>query len=187
MEKVFLGMIIVGAAFILSGCETTNSTPYKASTENVISIQKNTPAGAKVELGEIASNAEAAAWPVCRLSGAVNVAPGKTPAQYIKEALQEELFMAQIYQHGAPTTISGRLEDLNFSSVSPASWSITLSVKSNVSQGYTVSVKYPFDTSWSAYSACRNVAAAFGPAVQDLLKQVVNNPKFPELVGSTNK
>ncbi len=40
---------------------------------------------------------------------------------------------------------------------------------------------YRFDTSWSAYSACKNVADAFGPAVQELLHQVVTNPQFAKL------
>lgn len=89
--------------------------------------------------------------------------------------------MAQVYQANAPAAIDGRLEALSFSSVSPASWDITMSVKSNTSPGYTVSVKYPFETSWTAYSACKNVADAFGPAVQELLKQVVTHPQFATL------
>jgi len=58
---------------------------------------------------------------------------------------------------------------------------ITMAVDSNNSAGYTVSVNYGFDTSWDAYSACKNVADAFGPAVQELLKQVVSHPQFASL------
>lgn len=89
--------------------------------------------------------------------------------------------MAQVYQPNAGSVIDGRLEALSFSSVSPASWDITMSVKSTTSPGYTVSVKYPFETSWTAYSACKNVADAFGPAVQELLKEVVTHPQFASL------
>lgn len=119
---------------------------------------------------------------MCRLMGPVKVSPGKTLPQYIKEAFQEELFMAQVYQADSNNIIEAKIEALSFSSVSPASWNITMSVKSNNSNGYSVSVKYPFDTSFTAYSACKNVADAFAPAVQELLKQVVNDPQFISLV-----
>ncbi len=169
-------------AALLSGCETTNSIPYKASTANVISIQQSLQTqGKKVSVGKINLAPGVEESPMCRLNGPVKVAPGKSLPQYITDAFQEELFMAQVYQPNAPTVINGRLEALSFSSVSPANWDITMSVKSNTSAGYTVSVKYPFDTSWTAYSACKNVADAFGPAVQELLKQVVTHPQFGSL------
>ncbi len=170
-------------ATALSGCETTNSIPYKASVTNVISIQQTLQEkGKKVSIGTISLAPGVEESPLCRLMGPVVVAPGKTLPTYIKEAFQEELFMAQVYSPNAPTVIDGRLEKLSFSSISPANWEITLSVKSNVSDGYTVSAKYPFDTSYTAMSACKNVADAFGPAVQDLIKQVVTHPQFGALV-----
>ncbi len=56
-------------------------------------------------------------------------------------------------------------------------------VRSNRSkEGYPVEVSYTFDTSWTAYSACKNVADAFGPAVSQLIHEVVTNPKFVDLV-----
>ena len=175
----FVALMLVG---LLAGCETTNSIPYKASTANVIAIQQTLQAqGKKVSLGEITTAPGVDENPMCRLMGPVKVAPGRTLSQYIKDAFQEELFMAQVYQPNAPTVITGRLESLSFSSVSPASWSISMSVKSASSPGYTESVNYPFDTSYTAYNACKNVADAFGPAVQDLLKKIVTNPQFAAL------
>lgn len=175
-------VVMLSIGVMLSGCETTNSIPYKASTANVISIQQTLQAsGKKVSVGTITLAPGVEESPLCRLNGPVKVAPGKSLPQYITEAFQEELFLAQVYQASAPTIIDGRLETLSFSSVTPANWEITMSVKSNVSPGYSVSVKYPFETSWTAYSACKNVADAFGPAVQELLKQVVTHPKFASL------
>lgn len=179
-----MGLYFLNASccLFLSGCETTNSIPYKASTGNVISIQQTLQLqGKKVSVGTLSLAAGVEESPLCRLMGPVKVAPGKSLPQYIKEAFQEELFMAQVYSPNAPSIIEGRLEALSFSSVSPASWNITLNIKSNVSPGYTVKTTYPFDTSFSAYSACKNVADAFGPAVQELLRQVVTNPQFSAL------
>lgn len=174
--------VAISLVSALAACETTNSIPYKAATGNVIAIQQGLqPSATKVQLGDIKLAPGVEESPLCRLMGPVVVAPGKTLPQYIKEAFQEELFLAQAYQANAPVKIEGRLESLSFSSVTPANWTISMSVKSNLSSGYTVSVVYPFDTSWTAYSACKNVADAFGPAVQELLKQVVTNPKFATL------
>lgn len=182
MRNVTRIAILANFAGLLAGCETTNSIPYKASTTNVIAIQQSLQAqGKKVAVGSITMANGVEENPLCRLMGPVVVAPGKTLPQYIKDAFQEELFMAQVYQHNAPAVIDGRLEKLSFSSVSPASWDITMSVKSGSTPGYTVVVKYPFDTSWTANSACKNVADAFAPAVQELLKQVVTHPQFSSL------
>ncbi len=171
------------STFLLSGCETTNSIPYKASTANVIALQQALQAqGKKVSVGSVAMAPGLEESPMCRLMGPVKVAPGKTLPAYIKEALQEELFLAQVYQTSAPTVLEGRVDALSFSSVTPASWKIAMHFKSNVSSGYTVAIDYPFDTSYSAYSACKNVADAFAPAVQELLKQAINDPKFASLV-----
>jgi hypothetical protein len=182
MNKRILSASVFAPALLVSGCETTNSIPYKASTANVISIQQSLQAqGRKVSLGSVSMASGVEENPLCRLMGPVKVAPGKSLPQYIKDAFQEELFMAQVYQPGAPVVIDGRIEALKFSSVSPASWEIAMSVNSNLSPGYSVAVKFPFETSWTAISACKNVADAFAPAVQELLKQVVTHPEFASL------
>jgi hypothetical protein len=171
------------SAALLAGCETTNSVPYKASTANVIAIQQALHSqGKKVSVGSVTMAPGLEASPLCRLMGPVNVTPGKTLPAYIKEALQEELFMAQVYQASAPTVLDGTVTQLSFSSVSPANWKIAMHIRSNVSEGYSASITYPFDTSYSAQYACKNVADAFAPAVQELLRQVVGDPRFGSLV-----
>jgi hypothetical protein len=168
-------------ALILAGCDTTNTIPYKVSTDNVIAIQ-GALKDKKVNLGDITLVAGVSEHVGCRLAGDVVVAPGKTPHEYIKEALKDELFAAQVYQPGAPITLEGQIDGFGFSSVSPAHWLIKMRLRSNVSEGYEVEVDYTFDTSFSAYSACKNVADAFGPAVSQLIHKAVTNPKFAELV-----
>lgn len=179
MKKIL--SVTVASTLFLAGCSTTNSVPYKASTSNVITIQQSLgKSGKKVSLGEVAAKGINEA-PTCRLAGPVNVAPGKTLSQYIKDAFQEELFLAGVYSPNSKNVINGTITALDFSSVSPASWTVTMSVSSNVSSGYSVSSNYPFNTSFDAYSACKNVANAFGPAVQNLLKQVVSHSQFNSL------
>ena len=182
MKNSIFILVAVSTAALVAGCQTTNSIPYKASTANVISIQQTLqPQGKKVSLGNIGLASGVEESPLCRLNGPVIVAPGKSLPSYIKDAFQEELFMAQVYQPNSSNVIEGRLEALSFSSVTPAIWNITMSVQSTSGAAYTTTVKFPFETSWSAASACKNVADAFGPAVQELLKQVVNHPQFGAL------
>lgn len=171
------------AAVLVAGCSTTNSIPYKASTSNVISLQNTMKQNnTKVSLGTFSMANGVDEEMMCRMLGPVKVAPGKTLSTFIKEAFQEELFLAQAYDSHAPTSIEGRIERLSFSSVSPANWEIAMRVSSNKSPGYTVAIKYNYDTSFDAWSACKNVADAFSPAVQELLRQVVANPQFSQLV-----
>lgn len=182
MLKMLKTGIVICCALLITGCATTNSIPYKASTSNVITIQ-NTLKGtnSKITLGEfsIANGVEQELN--CRMLGPVKVSPGKSLSGYIKEAFQEELFMAQAYDTAASVKIDGVIEKIAFSSVSPANWEIVMRLSSNKSSGYTVAVKYDYDTSFDAWSACRNVADAFAPAVQELLKKVVTHPQFSQL------
>ena len=174
---------VLSFALIVGGCATTNSIPYKASTNNVISIQNTFKSNnSKVSLGEFVLGNGVEQELTCRLLGPVKVAPGKPLSSYIKEAFQEELFMAQSYDSAASVKIDGVIEKIAFSSVSPANWEIVMRVSSNKFAGYTVAVKYEFDSSFDAFSACRNVADAFAPSVQELLKKVVTHPQFSQLV-----
>lgn len=183
MSKISKAGMIVAAAAVMVGCSTTNSIPYKASTSNVITLQNNLKqTNTKVTLGTFSLANGIDEELMCRMLGPVKVAPGKTLSTFIKEAFQEELFLAQVYDTNAPITIEARIERLSFSSVSPANWDIAMRVSSNKSPGYSVNVKYNYDTSFDAWSACKNVADAFSPAVQELLRQVVTNPQFTQLV-----
>ena len=175
-------IFVASVAAIISGCSTTNSTPYKASTGNVIAIQQSLESlGKQVSIGTVSMASGVKESPTCRLMGPIKVAPGKSLAQYIKDAFIEELFMAKAYDPTSQSVINTKIESIKFSSFSPASWDIVMTVSSSNSPGYSVSVNYGFDTSWDAYSACKNVADAFGPVVQELLGKVVTHPQFSSL------
>ena len=175
-------LLAASISVVATGCSTTHSIPYKASTGNVIAIQETLESqGKKVTVGTVTMAPGIEESPTCRLMGPIKVAPGKSPAQYIKDAFIEELFMAKAYAPTSESVINAKIDNIKFSSISPARWDITMSVNSSNSSGYTVSINYGFDTSWDAYSACKNVADAFGPAVQALLGKVVTHPQFTTL------
>lgn len=107
---------------------------------------------------------------------------GDNHATYIRSALQSELFMAQLYDQSSEIEIIGNVDSIKFSSVSPASWMIGFTIRSNKSPGYSVETVYPFRTSYSALSACQNVASAFEPAVKQLIRDITRHLGFEELL-----
>ena len=182
MLKLIKTGFVISCVLLITGCATTNSIPYKASTSNVITIQNTLKSNnSKVTLGDFTIANGVDQELNCRLLGPVKVSPGKTLSAYIKDAFQEELFLAQAYDTAASVKINGVIEKISFSSVSPANWEVVMRISSNKAAGYTVAVKYDYDTSFDAFSACRNVADAFAPAVQELLKKVVTHPQFAQL------
>jgi hypothetical protein len=170
----------------LAACETTTAIPYQASTQNVISAQRTLkPADTKVTLGAFTSSGKDADKPTCRAMGQLDVAPGKSVEAFIRDAFQSELFMAGAYDETSGTSISGHVDRVDVNSMGTGSWTIAITVKSTkYPEGYSVTTTFPFASSFSAVSACKNAAAAFNPAVQDLLGKVVNHPNFGKLTGA---
>ena len=182
--KAFQKVCLLGVISVLVGCSTINSSPYRASPTNVVAVKQALGSSdTTLSLGSFSLAPGVEESLTCRLLGPIDVAAGKSVSQYVKEALQEELFLAGAYDPQSSIALSGQIERLGFSSVSPASWDISLRISSNKSAGYVTDVNYGFGTSFDAYSACQNVANAFGPAVQELLRRVVQNPAFSELAG----
>lgn len=185
LNKLILTTAAVAALFTTAACETTSSRPYKASTANIMAAQEAMPGGLKVSVGDFLAATTVDTSPTCRAMGALEVAPGQTPVEYIREAFQEELFEAGLLESGSPA-IEGLVQELAFNSFGTGSWKVTLAVSSDANpSGYSVSTDYSFKTSFSAINACQNVIDAFQPTVSDLLNKIVTHPEFPTLAGET--
>ena len=174
---------LIATLLLLGACETTSSRPYKASTDNILAIQQAIgQTNAKVQLGTFAAAQGIDTEPTCRAMGALEVAPGQSPVDYIKDALQEELFNAGVYDINNGTLINAEITELNFNSFGTGSWSVGLKASStSLPSGYQVNVEYSFKTSFSAISACQNVIDAFQPTISELLNKLVTHPQFPSL------
>ncbi|RCU50434.1 hypothetical protein DU002_08400 [Corallincola holothuriorum] len=183
MNKLFACAAISVALVALSGCVNTTGSAYVPSTNNVIRLQNLLGEnGQEIRLDKF-TESDAIGELVCRLGAPIEPTPGKTNAQYIFDALQTELFMANVYDAKSAVKVSGELSAIGFSSVSPATWNISLKMRSNMSEGYVVHTRYSFQTSYDGKEACQNVADAFSPAVQQLINDVISHPGFPALVG----
>lgn len=187
--KIMLRILTVGALaaslVAVAACDTTSAiAPYSPSTSNVLAFQSALkPSATTVSVGDF-TQAAGVAKPSCRLAGSLDVTSGKAIEQYIKDALQTELFTAQVYDVNSPVKINGRLDEVKVNTFGTGSWTLGLQVTSNRDpEGYHVQAVRTFSSSMSAMAACQNATNAFAPTVQDLIGQVVSNPGFAKLTG----
>ncbi|WP_022694264.1 hypothetical protein [Ponticaulis koreensis] len=172
------------ALLVVAACETTSSRPYQMSTENVLAAQQALEGSdAKFNVGSFSAAQGVDEAPTCRALGTIEVAPGQSPVDYIREALQTELFAADLVAANG-TAITGVVETLQFNSFGTGSWDVALQLSSPaMPEGYSVSTHYEFSTSFSAINACQNVIDAFQPTVASLLNAAINDPRFAQLAG----
>lgn len=177
----------VAALLLVAGCDTTSAvSPYVASTPNVLAFQKALKSGGSTVKVADFSAAPEVARPTCRLAGSLDVTSGKPLQDYVKDALQTELFTAQVYDTDAKVAITGRLDEVKVNTFGTGSWTLGLQVTSNIDPaGYHVQITRNFATSYTAVAACRNATSAFAPSVQDLIGAVIANPGFTKLVGKS--
>lgn len=175
---IFLLSIMVG------GCAThTADRPYYSSTDNIIKLKsKLSNQNIKVKLGAFKESDEIVSIG-CRADGNIDVSPGKSKVKYIEDAMKTELYHAGMYAIDGDTEIIGELLSLKASSISPAYWEIEMFMSSNKSKGYEVKTRFEFQTSWMAGIACKNLVDAYGPAVQQLISDIVDHPEFIDLAG----
>ena len=184
MKLRALSFCVLSCAFLMVGCSTTsNQMQYKYSTKNVLLIEDYMGSnGLKVKTIDFTSAPGVNESPMCRAVGSISFGSGKTAAQFIHDAFQEELFLAKAYSNSSSQVISGRVDKLDFSSISPANWEIGLTLSSSNGYSYSIENKYTFDTSWAAISACKNVTDAFALAVQSTLNKAVSDARFKALL-----
>ncbi len=180
-----LRLAAIAAALAMTGCASYNAQPYTTLADSQIAIkQASTESGSgKVALEAVTLRAGVSPALTCRAAGPVNPAPGKTASQYIEEALKSELYQAGIYDPTAINRIRAQITALGFSSMGDSNWTMGLHlVSKSMPDGYTVDIQYPFTAGFIADFACRNVAEAFAPAVQQLVRKAVTDPQFKQLI-----
>lgn len=181
MKKLIAALAISSIALV--ACETTSSQPYTPSTNNIVSMKDSLGAdGTTIGLNTFTADPEVDIELTCRAMGAIDVASGKTPVEFIEEAFKTELFQAGVYSSSAENKISGTLTQFEANSWGTGKWEVTLKVTSdNHPSGYEVSTAYDFKSSFSAIKACQNVVDAFTPTVQKLINDTIKHPEFEKL------
>jgi hypothetical protein len=181
MRKLAVICAALGA-MTLAACDTTSPVAqYTPSTSNILAIQSSLrPTNTTVQVGDFTAD-PTAVKPGCRLAGGLDVTAGKTLEEYMKDALQSELFAAGAYDVKSPNVISGRLTLIRVNTFGTGAWTLGMDVKSNSSAGYHVEVTRPFASSYMATAACQNAVNAFAPTVQALFASMIADPGFTKL------
>lgn len=177
MKKLF---VLTTTLLMLSACSTMQPPRYAVSVDNI--QQLKTFKGAKTEMVSLTQPESISVN--CRLMGPVEPADGLSYAQFISKAFNDEFKMADIHSTDG-TKITGSITKVKFSSVTGLTsgyWDIGLELKSSNGESLASENKYSFKSGFDAITACNATADALSPAVQDLIKATINDPKFKLLV-----
>lgn len=170
-------LALVATASLFTGC-AYNASPYGASVKNVDSIKSSNIKPVAVSKFQASKPGQASI--TCRAAGPVTVSPSFE--SYIEKAFIDELKLAGAYNPNSDLTLSGKLEEVDFSSgITDGKWIFSLAVSNMRNESFTTKSVYGFSGSFVADKACQEVAQAFGPAVQKLIEDVVRDPKFKQL------
>ena len=166
------------ALLCLAGCDSFTAAPYGISADNNIAL-KSAGAGAHVAVGNFVMAAKYD--PGCRMAGPIQLPGGLTAEAYIQKAFSDELKIAGLYDESAKNRLTGTITQFEFGSTS-GGWDMALTLTSTNGKNASAKEHYEFHSSFTAASACHNVADAFQPAVQGLIGQIIQSPDFKALL-----
>jgi len=182
MKRFILSVLVFGLVALFTGC--ANKVPsYAISTNNVVNLQGLSKDNGKVNLSAFTDSGRDESEVMCRLATPVGIANGKTFASYIENAFKKELLVARMYDPKSNVIISANIDKLYGSTtLGNAYWEFDITVKSSNGTSYKVHSRYDYESSFTAYSACSEMQRSFIPAVQKLIGNIVQNPKFVNLL-----
>ncbi len=179
MYKI-IKLAALSSVIAISACSTYTVNNYGISAENV-EIMKAMD-GVQFSVTDFTAAKPGLVKIQCRGAGPVMTPNQETFESYITSALVSELKIAGVYSESSNIQISGYLENLDFNSnIGSGKWMFDVNVSNERGISYKVNSVFLFSTNWVADKACQQVAQAFVPAVQNLIKDIVSNPKFNEL------
>ena len=177
MSRTF-SLAVVASVF--AGCSTYAAGTYAASADDVAELRGMS--ATTISVGGFTSTKPGQSEVTCRGAGPVKAPGGEPFSEYVRGALVEELTLAGTYAATAPITLTGKLDSIDFTSTSPSSWRLHLTLTSSNGRQLTTQASYTFKTSYFGERACNKVAEALAPAVQELIKKTVHAPEIRALV-----
>jgi hypothetical protein len=180
MNKVVKITIAVLLLAYITGCSTYTVNRYGISANN-IEVMRSMD-GLKFSVNKFSATNPGLNQIQCRGAGTISTPNKESFESYITAALVSELKIAGIYSESSNIKIDGIIENLDFSSnVGAGKWMFDVIVSDNSGNSYKVKSLFDFSTNWFADKACQQVAQAFVPAVQNLIKDIISHPKFKSL------
>ena len=180
MKKFNLGILVFLVIVGFSGC-SVKVPQYNSSADNVVQLRTM---DYKLNVGKFTAT-NSAKKTLCRLARTVTVSQGLTFEEYIENAFVEDLKMADKYSATSNITITANLNNLKASSgvASTGYWYFDMTITSSNGKSFDIVSKYVYQTSFMGAIACSELMPnAFKPAVQGLIKEIINNPKFSSLI-----
>lgn len=178
MKKIAL---LILPLIFLSACESFTADRYVVNSSNQASL-KSIGTSQKFSVGDFTPTSEEAMSVGCRLAGPIQVAGASDHAEYIQRAFQDELNSSSLYRQSASKVFTAEISKIYVSTVAPASWDISGTFYLNNRRLKSVSVSYPYKTSFSAMGACNNAAENFPYAVEEFIGRLVSSPEFKNAV-----
>ena len=182
MKRYILSVLVLAVMALFTGC--ANKVPaYAISTDNVVNLQGLSKDNGQVNLNKFTDSGRDESKVMCRLATPIGTSSGETFASYIEDAFKKELLIAGMYSPKSDITISANIDKIYGSTIiGDAYWEFTVTVKSSNGTSYTVHTQYDYESSYLATSACSEMQRSFVPAVQKLIGDIVQNPKFIDLL-----
>lgn len=178
MKKIRLAL--VGVMLVVSGCSTMTPARYAVSVDNDMILK-----GYQGKMLNLASMSAPASYDAnCRLMGPIQASDGATIPEFVRKAFNDEFKLAGVYGDGN-AVLTGRMDKIAFSSSAGLTngwWDLSLTLDSNNGRSLSVENKYQFKSGFDAITACNQTAQALGPAVQDLIKKAISDPRFKTLM-----
>ena len=176
------GLSILVLILLLVGCETFTFQQYSLSQRNIDTIRETMALGgvSTLAVGEFTATRPSQSEIGCGLNGEISTPQEVTFVKYIREAIIDELKKARVYsldQIEAGRVITGNLNSVKLNTGS-GSWDINITITFKTGKSFTVAESYQFDD-----VSCEQSAAAFNPAVQELIYKIFTNPTFRENFG----
>ncbi len=170
------------ATFIFTGCGIKTSD-YSVSAQNVQKLKNYEDI--KLGIKSFTANNEGESTVLCRAAETIETPNDESFAKYIENALRDELIIAGIYDENASLKLSGHLKEIYASSmIGDAYWSFDIKVSSSNGKSFNLESKNEYGSAFLAYTACNNMGSSFAPSVKKLIKDIINHPKFNELISS---
>jgi hypothetical protein len=176
MRSLWLTILL---AIFISGCSTYAADRYSISVDNMTALKTLT--GEKLNVGEFTASKPGLTEIMCRGVGPIKTPDGETFENYIREAFIDELKLAELYSDSSPITLTGNVDNIDFSS-SSGTWNIAATIKSSNGKVLSISENYSYKTSFYGETACNQTAQALMPAVQDLITKIIMHQDFPLLI-----
>jgi hypothetical protein len=176
-------MVLILLVMGFSGCSTYAASRYSISGDTVSTLRAFR--GHTVNVGPFTAPKPGRTEITRRAVGPIKTPDGESFEAFIRKALVDELTISEVYGADAPVTLTGRLDDVDFSSgMTDAAWQIGLTVVSSTGKSVTVHETYQFKGNFVGEIACQQTAHSLMPAVQNVVGKVVRHPDFPALVGA---